>query len=385
MDVDKALVMNRSIQDSIKCFKELLLNHHRLATNDNEITLPSGSDRQRRSKRRKASANVDYDEDSPKKGDDPFRDDCHNDGFRNDDHQESPIERKMQSRNYARMKKIELRKLCKEYDIPTSGTEQELMDRMRKFQSMWNAEADSIEPKKPSDLAAELKKELQAQQDEKKRAVITGAAGDMKCMEKLNENIKTGNLTSGNVTFDKKMKTNFNSLVNQLRERMKKDSGTSTSAFKPLCDAKTSNGGDGDHESHFSGGSENEVVVTESFFDVINIDSSSVETHINRGETRIKPKSATFTKTASNGPSAELVFSNTTSSSVRQKPPTRDKELKPASQICGGVSDKKKMTKRTSPSPSSVHTSRVNWACDRCTFVNIGIDYVCQICSYRKT
>mmetsp|Transcript_6544 Transcript_6544/g.13902 ORF Transcript_6544/g.13902 Transcript_6544/m.13902 type:complete len:458 (-) Transcript_6544:540-1913(-) len=370
MDVDKALVMNRSIQDSVKSFKQILLNHHRSSKHEIEDSPPPRSGRRRRIKLRKASANLDYKEDSLGDKRNNIDKICGN-----EDLQEPPIQRKMQSRNYGRMKKTELQRLCKEYNIPTSGNEQELMDRMRKFQSMWNAEVDSIEPKTPSDLAAELKKELQAQRDERKRALITGAAGDMKYMEKFNENIKSGNITSGNADFDKKIKANFDSLVNQLQKRKQKEPESSINAFKSSSDTKNGSGENGSHNNPLSDGIKDQLSMMESSgssFDVIDIDSCSDKPHTEIRTSTVARKNTNDAFNSRNTPPPPI--RHATSSCIANSKTTTPVVEHPA---------KNQKRKRSFPSPS-VPMNRVNWACDRCTYVNIGIDYVCQICSYRK-
>ena len=155
---------------------------------------------------------------------------------------ESPIKKRMQSRNYAGMQKNgkkELQRVCKEYNLPSSGIEQELVDRLRCFECMWNAELDTIgTPLRPSELVIKFKKKERMQREEKSRDIMTGKINDVKHMKKLTSSLldvenKRNNRTlgatsSGNVIFDAKFKSNFAALIADGRRRMKKESNWSS-------------------------------------------------------------------------------------------------------------------------------------------------------------
>eukprot|EP00535_Pseudo-nitzschia_heimii_P007066 CAMPEP_0197190686 /NCGR_PEP_ID=MMETSP1423-20130617/22150_1 /TAXON_ID=476441 /ORGANISM="Pseudo-nitzschia heimii, Strain UNC1101" /LENGTH=414 /DNA_ID=CAMNT_0042643133 /DNA_START=268 /DNA_END=1509 /DNA_ORIENTATION=+ len=220
MDVEKALVMNRSIQESVKAFKQMLLIHHRSSNDQIE-----GSKRKRRSSKRTSSETGDEN----KFCHEDENDSCGNDS--NKRNNEIPVQKRMQSRNYDRMKRKDLQNLCKELTIPTTGTEQELANRLRNYQNMWNAEVmHSIEPKKPSDIAAKLKKEEQAQREEKRRAKMNGSANVSECIRKLHASMRSDDrkCTSGNATFDRVVKSNFKNLTDQLKLRMNKKQASTT-------------------------------------------------------------------------------------------------------------------------------------------------------------
>lgn len=370
MDVEKALVMNRSIQEGVKAFKQMLINHYRSSTCPDEESPPTRSSR-RGNSRRKSSATTSYDR--SRRGDETSA--SSNDGASGDE--EEPVKRKMESRNYARMKKKDLQRLCREFKIPSSGSEQELIDRVRNYQNMWNAEVlHSISPKRPSDIAAKLKKEEQAQRDEEKLAEINGASNSKECMRKLNATISSGNqkVTSGNAIFDRELKSNFEAMTAQLRLRMK----------KKIADGSVVAAYDGS-ESKLSCGIEKRIsmtVPTASSIEIIDIKScSSGHDRSSAIDTNQKPVSSHST----GSPDTKLISSEKSSSSRRQSScKTKPRTTTPVGRQSGPNKHTEKERKRKSRT-SSLPTTRVGWACSRCTYENKGIDYVCQICGFRKT
>eukprot|EP00537_Pseudo-nitzschia_pungens_P019730 CAMPEP_0172405254 /NCGR_PEP_ID=MMETSP1061-20121228/66506_1 /TAXON_ID=37318 /ORGANISM="Pseudo-nitzschia pungens, Strain cf. pungens" /LENGTH=506 /DNA_ID=CAMNT_0013140423 /DNA_START=70 /DNA_END=1590 /DNA_ORIENTATION=+ len=155
---------------------------------------------------------------------------------------EAPIRERMQSRNYSMLLKSgkkELQRICKEYKLPSSGSGQDLVGRLRYFQCMWDAELDTIDtPLTPSELAAKFKRKERLQREEKSRGMITGSINDMKHMKKLTASLLDDNArnkvrndkkvcvtSSGNVMFDIKFRENFATLIAQGRKHMKKGPG----------------------------------------------------------------------------------------------------------------------------------------------------------------
>ncbi len=188
-DVNKALIVNREMQEAVKAFKPAPLSPP-------------------------PSAKIGYNTN------------------------ETPIKKRIQSRNYAGMQrngKKELQRICKEYHLATSGNEQELVDRLRCFECMWNAELDTIDtPLTPSELVAKFKRKERMLREERSRDVMTGKINDAKYMKKLTSSLlDDGNkrnekpvsaTSSGNATFDAKFKSNFAELIAQGRRRMKNES-----------------------------------------------------------------------------------------------------------------------------------------------------------------
>ena len=383
-DVDKALVMNRNIQEGVKIFKQMLLKTHKSSsqkqeTKDSPSSSSSSSSCRKKRRRtvavRKLSNNVNYDEDANEDADeDDYEDERDNDEDEDDnieeeeeeEDQELPIQKTMDSRNLGRMKKNDLRKLCKEYDLPSNGNDEELKNRFRSFQSMWNAEVDSINPLKPSDLVKKLKETEQAQREEKSRAIMSGVANDSQYLKKFNTSIENGNevITSGNRNFDKKLDGNFGRLTEQLRERSrKKESGFSVAA-KKVPPAKN-----------------NASTITAEVIEVIDIDSSSSSDSPSETTGQQKP-SAVMNKENNNNKStasSEKSSSSPTSSSIsvaRGTPAPKSRQHFVKNQ--NPTSSKKK---RHSTSPSSLAT----WICNFCTYENKGVDHLCLMCRNKRT
>jgi hypothetical protein len=375
MDVEKALVMNRSIQEGVKAFKQMLLNHARTSRHPLEDAPPPRSPRCRRNKKRMSVATREYDqsthgdEDSGSCGD-----------------EEIPIRQKMQSRNYARMKKKDLQKLCREFKIPTSGNEQELMDRMRNYHNMWNAELlHSIDPQNPSDLAAKLKREEQAQQNEKKLAQMNGATNSKECIRKLNATITSGNkkVTSGNATFDKKLKANFEAMTAKLQAQRKKEKKLGACSNTVKISNIDESVDTANERKKLAVGIEERIPVTApaaSSIDIIDVESSTDLADSSMGLSSIDMKQKDESLTTLNSSKHPSSVRHQSSSWRSTKPQTT--ELVGQRSIAKKCSENKKRS--TSPS-SSVRTNRMGWACGRCTYVNKGIDYVCQICGSRRT
>ncbi len=156
---------------------------------------------------------------------------------------ESPIQKRIQSRNYAAMQrkgKKELQRICKEYNLATSGNEQELVDRLRYFECVWNAELDTIDtPMTPSELVAKFKDKERKVREERSREVMFGKVNDAKYMKRLtsslldDENKRNDKIvsatSSGNATFDAKFQSKFSELIADGRRRMKEESYWSSS------------------------------------------------------------------------------------------------------------------------------------------------------------
>jgi len=371
LDIEKALVMNRSIQEGVKAYKQILLKYHLSSSCQVDDSPSHRSQRSRRSRKRKSPTTKDCD-------DFAYGDNFHD---TSDDRDErSPIHKKMQSRNYGRMKKRELQKLCKELKISASGSEQELIDRLRNYQNRWNAEVlHSINPKKPSDIAAELKKEEEAQLDEKKRAQRSGASNSQECMRKLNASIKSGNqnVTSGNATFDRKIKANFEAMTAELQARMKRRTRSCRN-----------------DENCGSLDSTNESTVSRDIKDTAQAASSSIEIIDVESSSEIPDESITNNKMGLREAATSLVTSSNSSTSTEQNFSSVDLDR---SSMCSAKHDETITTdqrslgdkhlgvkeKRRSPR-STLGNFRANWGCGRCTFENKGIDYVCQMCGHRK-
>ncbi len=371
MDIEKALVMNRSIQEGVKAYKQILLKHHLSSSCQNEYSPSNRSQRSCRNRKRKSPTTKDYDDFS------------YGDNTRdtNDDRDESSaILKKMESRNYGRMKKRELQKLCKEQKISASGSEQELIDRLRNYQNRWNAEVlHSINPKKPSDIAAELKKEEEAQLNEKKMAQRSGASSSQEYMRKLNASIKSGNqkITSGNATFDRKIKANFEAMTVELQARMKRRTRS-----------RRNDENDGSLDST------NATTVTTKIKDRALVASSSIEMIDVETSSEVPGESITNSGMDLREAATSLVSSSTSSTSTEKKLSSFTLDQ---SSMCTANHDETIMTgqrslvdkrikvkdRRRSPR-STLGTIRANWGCGRCTYENKGIDYVCQMCGHRK-
>mmetsp|Transcript_11343 Transcript_11343/g.28669 ORF Transcript_11343/g.28669 Transcript_11343/m.28669 type:complete len:475 (+) Transcript_11343:149-1573(+) len=380
MDIEKALVMNRSIQEGVKAFKLMLLKHYESSNGKNHCSPSNRVQRRCRSRKRKSPSTKD--DGHFAQGDDNHE----SSNEKTSGGEESPIHKKMESRNYSRMKKRDLQKLCKELMISTSGSEQELIDRLRNYQNMWNAEVlHSIDPKEPSDIAAQLKKEEDAQLNEKKRARTTGASNSQEYMKKLNASIKSGkhNFTSGNATFDRNFKANFEAMKAQLQARMKRRTESCTKIT-----LKTDGSLDiANHstEKHSPCEIKERTQPTSSSMEMIDVESCS-DVHDkrvahSRADARQKTTSSLPSSNCNTSP--EMQFSSVTcdrSSTCRTKENTitRMDQRSFANKYPG-------LRNRRQSTSSLLGTSRVTWACRRCTFENKGIDYVCQICGYRKT
>lgn len=396
MDVEKALVMNRSIQEGVKAFKQILIRHNK---SSNE--LPGRSLENRRRRKRKSSAP--HGDESPASGvEEPAStpslenrrrskrkssatiDDVHHgdesfalENESNGAEEELPIQKKMQSRNYSRMKKRDLQKLCRELKISTSGNEQELIDRLRLYQSMWNAELHSIDPKRPSDIAAKLNSNEKAQQEETKLAQQNGASNAQDCMKHLNASIASGNskVTSGNATFDKKLKDNFKVMTDALKARMKGKAKLDSSSTNETIDGplpadkespKTQLPCEMEQHTPQQNGSLTpsiEVIDVESCPDVL---LSSVQTtDKDQNSTSVRPASP---QNASPEPTLRTSSISFSTSRLETKPV-----------------DQRLMGNRRSDRKKRNSGSSMAWMCGRCTFENKGIDYVCMMCGSRKS
>lgn len=383
-DVDKALVMNRNLQEGVKIFKQMLLKTHKESssqkqeTEDSSSSSLSSSCRKRRRRtaavRKLSNKDVDYDEDVDvddndydDERDNDEDEDIDDDEEEKEKDQELHIQKTMNSRNLGRMKKNDLRKLCKEYNLPSNGNDEELKNRFRTFQSMWNAEVDSINPLKPSDLVKKLKETEQAQREEKKRAMMSGIANDSQYLKKFNTSIENGNdvITSGNRNFDRKLDGNFEKLSKQLRERSKKKESGFSVAAKIVSAAKKKSS-----------------TTTAEVIEVIDIDSSDSPSETETETDQQKPsaamnkennnnKSASFSEKPSSSSSPPL-----SSSAARSTPAPKSRQYFVKNQNPPTNSKKK----RQPPSPSSLAT----WVCIHCTYENKGVDHLCHMCCIKR-
>ena len=204
-DVDRALVINRGVQEAVAAFQQT-------------STPPPSRERPR--------ASLSSDLNGSKASN------------------EAPITERLRSRNYAAMQrkgKKDLQKVCKEYGLPVSGNENDLIHRLRSFECMWNAELDTIfTPLTPSDLVAKFKTIEKAQRQEKSRDMMNGCLYDSKHMKKLASSLldggtkrnhkKVSSTSSGNASFDARFQAKFAALIAQGRKRMEASSSSSSSA-----------------------------------------------------------------------------------------------------------------------------------------------------------
>jgi len=362
-DVDKALVMNRNIQEGVEVFKLMLLKTRK---SSNQIKDSSSSSRKKRRRAvREVSDNIDYDEGS----NEDHKKDCDSDNEEEEDEdedQELTIQKTMQSRNYGRMGKKDLQKICREYTLPTSGNDEDLKKRLRSFQSMWNAEIDSINPLKPSDLAKKLKKTEQAQRDEKNRALMSGAANDSEHLKKLNASLKNENevFTSGNIKFDKMISGNFKKLEAELRERKSGSASTksSTEAIEII-----------DIDSSFDIPDGDQLAISSSETD------QKVSTAMNEENNYVPYPARSIL-----APNKNTVSSSTNSLSSSSEcglPILPKSKLSIKNQYPANL--KKKRPSPSSKSSSSAANSST-WACTHCTYENMSQHYLCRMCSKRK-
>jgi len=253
---------------------------------------------------------------------------------------------------------------------------------MRKYQSMWNAEVlHSINPKKPSDLAANLKKIEQAEREEKKRALMNGAASDKDHMKKLNATIQSGNqkISSGNASFDKKLKSNFDLMTADIQARMKRNVASKSVPVETSSVAEPVDEAHNRCKTIFSN-EENEksetapTAPTTSRIEMVDVDSYCDSPYENVGystiavdkEFKSSPSPTTSTptpKTRFSSSNQSYLTHHENSSTARQDTRTR---------------------KKRKSSSASLATNRLDWACNKCTYVNQGLDYLCQMCGNRK-
>lgn len=377
MDVEKALVMNRSIQEGVKAFKQILVQRDKSSKNPDEDSSSTQSQEKRRRSKRKSSATID----DVHHGDGSFA----SENESNSADEELPIQQKMQSRNYSRMKKRELQKLCRDLKISATGNEQELRDRLRNFQNMWNAEVlHSIDPKRPSEIAAKLNSEEKAQQEERKLARANGASNVQNCMKNLNASIASGNnkVTSGNASFDKELKASFKAMTDKLKARMKnigkRDARSKNEIVgEPVYAGKERSTCTSEERVSRQGSATPTV-------EVIDIDScsdvllgSSLTTDTNGKFTQRPPTSSSG---AFPEPNLRCSEQSSSSSFPALRHETKSNFAGP-SLITSRRSDRTKKRRST----SSLVNSRMAWSCSRCTYENKGIDFVCQMCGHRKS
>jgi len=222
-------------------------------------------------------------------------------------------------------------------------------------------------PKKPSEIAAVLIKEEQAQRDEMQRAQKSGAENSKECMRKLNASRKSGDrkITSGNATFDEKLKANFDAMTAQLQSRTEKNTKSSSNILKTSNINESIDTTSDDNDKNLPCDMKKRTPATVPT--VSSIETNGVE-HCSGNSTDMNQKTESLSPPIHHASLCSTKSSSTVSVRRISLAGKRDRD--------------KKKTK--SPASSSA-TNRIGWACGRCTYENKGIDYVCQMCGYRKS
>ena len=400
-DINSALVINRSVQESVKVFREMLQKKNN-ADDQEVLPLPSSLPRSRRPRRAAAAAdrrkvnNNNHDDDDYEEEKDDDND--------NDDDRDLPIHENMASRNYGKMKKKELQKMLKDFSLPSSGSEQDLTNRIRRFQSMWNAEVDSIHPSRPSEVAKKLIQEEQAQKDEKKRSMLAGSSNDTEYIKNLKESIgrKNGSneaVTSGNTNFDNKLDGKFHKLEVELRNRSKGKSSSSAPTTKPIITCEGSKGnstGTVSAESHAecieidmeetSTGieEESEDILSENIQQTIATTMNKENDSVSSTKSRRRNLTIHNQKTTSSQTAAASSSSSVSPRKSRQQ--SRSKKTQQQKITVSKVKrSRSSPLSKASASPSPSVATRLTWSCTRCTFENTFPSYLCAMCSNRRT
>jgi E3 ubiquitin-protein ligase RAD18 len=176
-NVDKQLVVNRTIQQVVVIMKNIVRSMHGIYAQPVDFTKPRLS----RS-------------------------------------EEPPINSRFPSRNYDKMKPRDLRVLCGQYGLVSRGGWKELRDRIKLFATMWNAEMDSISPRTQSKLVEEINQRERAYSVQ---SVLDGSSNHGFHLRKLNAAVDHNNaamnatLTSGNEKFDVAFNEGFKALIRQ--------------------------------------------------------------------------------------------------------------------------------------------------------------------------
>jgi hypothetical protein len=238
-DVDKALTINRTVQEAVRCFKDLLLKMHHESKNhhhqgqqqslsgdmgESAVALTSTTSSTRGGVSLQ-TAGADSNEQSlpASSRDDPAVNDVATEVEAND----RPIDTKLPRMNFSTMKRKQLLELCLKRGLPTNGTEEELKELHRRFVVKHNAELDNTNgPRTPSEVVAELMREVRAQRAEQLRASFKSKQHSV-LLKVLHA---SGGVSSGNAKFDELLEGNFKAMIAQARAR--KEKGTKQKASK---------------------------------------------------------------------------------------------------------------------------------------------------------
>jgi hypothetical protein len=204
--VDKHLVKNRPIQEAVLVFQRLVKSLEKQSETSN---VDEPEEQRQRSSHRNASTNV-----TSALGQ-----------RQDDDVDEQLIITRLPARNYDRTKPKELKDICLKYNLSIAGKDDEIRDRLKRFTVLWNAELDSIDPKKPSDLVRRINKEERDKAAAISQELYNGTKNQSILMRNLHSAIdhKKGfagsNISTGNEQFDKIVKNNFSNLVAQMKKK----------------------------------------------------------------------------------------------------------------------------------------------------------------------
>jgi len=200
LDIDNAIIMNRGLQEGVKAYKNILVK------------------RRKKKKGKGGEGTLDLSSTTI-----------------TNRSNESPIQQRMPSRNYSTMTVTKLQQIYRELQLPPKGDQQALVNRLRTFQCMWNAELDSIDPKTPSQLVAELKEKERLEREEKSKEILSGSASHTRYLKTVkegnihndaeNKDLGAGitKIVSGNMKFDQKMNMNFTTMIAQVRARQQQE------------------------------------------------------------------------------------------------------------------------------------------------------------------
>ena len=109
-----------------------------------------------------------------------------------------------------------MQQLCKQEGLSTEGSETELRNRHRSWCTKYNAECDSDYPRPVKELLKEFQREEAAQ----KRTAMKSTKEPWKGLYASVKN-NSSKISTGNAKMDKEMKSNFNSMIQRLRDQKK--------------------------------------------------------------------------------------------------------------------------------------------------------------------
>ena len=206
--MDHAIIMNRGLQEGVKAYKNILLKRKKKRGGGGEGGSPMDQ----------SSTLITHSNTT----------------------NEAPIQKRMPSRNYSTMTVAKLQQIYRELQLPTIGDQKTLIQRLRTFQCMWNAELDSIDPKTPSQLVTELKHKERLEREEKSKEILSGSAQHTRYLKTVkegnihndttNKDLGSGitKIMSGNMKFDQKMNMNFTTMIAQVRARQQMEKQKNT-------------------------------------------------------------------------------------------------------------------------------------------------------------